>query len=272
MKDFIAAEWQPVFEHNGMHSFEDFWKLDATWLEEPNKGRGGWSGVARCELNLPGGGTTPVFLKRQENFVTRTWRHPIRGLPTFAREFRNIVLYQRCAIPSLTTLYFACRQQDGKLRAILITEELAGFLSLEELEREWQRSRPGAQVRHLVIRSVAALLRQIHSHQLRHNCFYPKHIFLRIAPGGQIESRVIDLEKTKWRPFGLNRGWQELATLNRHARGWSRTERLRFFKEYWQVNKLNPRLERIWYKLERRLQRKHPDDAARLSRNATTHR
>lgn len=269
MKDFIASGWQLVFEYNGIHSFEDFWKLDAAWLEEPNKGRGGWSGVARCELSLPGGGTARVFLKRQENFVTRTLRHPIRGLPTFAREFRNIVLYQEYAIPSLTSLYFACRQQNGKLRAILITEELTGFRSLEELEREWQQSRPGAPVRHLVIRSVAALLRQIHSHQLRHNCFYPKHIFIRIGPGARIESRVIDLEKTKWLPFGLNRGWQELATLNRHARGWSRTERLRFFKEYWQVNQLNPELKGIWHKLERRLQRKHPDDAARLSRIAT---
>ena len=121
MKEYTAAEWERIFAFNGLHTFDDFWKLEAKWFEEPNKRRGGWSGVARCELKLPEGGTTAVFLKRQENHITRTFTHPIRGLSTFVREFESIMRYRERNIPSLTPLYFACHRVDGNLRAILLT-------------------------------------------------------------------------------------------------------------------------------------------------------
>ena len=87
MNEYTAAEWKDTFAFNGLRTFDDFWKLEAKWFEEPNKRRGGWSGVARCELNLPGGGKVAVFLKRQEHHITRTFTHPVRGLSTFVREF-----------------------------------------------------------------------------------------------------------------------------------------------------------------------------------------
>src|ERR1051325_1758321 len=123
MNDYMAAEWQRIFEFNGLRSFADFWKLQATWFEEPNQRRGGWSGVARCELKLPEGGTTRVFLKRQENHGTRTVAHPIPGVPTFVREFENIQLCARLGIPALKALYFGCRNEGGNQRAVLLTEE-----------------------------------------------------------------------------------------------------------------------------------------------------
>jgi hypothetical protein len=92
MNDYTAAEWKGIFAFNGLRTFDDFWKLEAKWFEEPNKRRGGWSGVARCELKLPEGGKAAVFLKRQENHITRTFTHPIRGLSTFVREFAHTAL------------------------------------------------------------------------------------------------------------------------------------------------------------------------------------
>ena len=91
MNEFIAPEWQPILAFNGLRSFDDFWEFEANWFEEPNQRRGGWSGVARCELKVPEGGTRRVFLKRQENHTTRTFTHPIRGMATFVREFRQIL-------------------------------------------------------------------------------------------------------------------------------------------------------------------------------------
>src|ERR1051325_9024795 len=113
MNDYMAAEWQRIFEFNGLRSFADFWKLQATWFEEPNQRRGGWSGVARCELKLPEGGTACVFLKRQENHTTRTLTHPVRGIATFVREFQQVLRYRQHRIPTLTPLYFAQRHEDG---------------------------------------------------------------------------------------------------------------------------------------------------------------
>ena len=258
MNDYMAAEWQRVFAFNGLHSFDDFWKLEAKWFEEPNQRRGGWSGVARCELKLPEGGATHVFLKRQENHTTRTLTHPWRGMSTFVREFQQILRYRAHGIPSLTPLYFASRRENGNLRAILLTEELMGFRSLEEVSREW-KNLPSTN-RRATISAVAQLLAQIHSHGLTHNCFYPKHVFLRFHSPKKVEARVIDLEKTKRRPFGFDRNFRDMRRLNTPA--WSRTDRVRFFREYLGLAKLTPDAKQTWRRIARRQLQKHPQDAA----------
>jgi hypothetical protein len=267
MNDYIAAEWQRVFEFNGLRSFDDFWELKAQWFEEPNQRRGGWSGVARCEFKLPGGGIARVFLKRQENHITRTLAHPMRGLPTFVREFENIMRYRERGIPSLTPLYFACRNENGNQRAILLTEELAGFRSLEEIAGEWTKMpRPA---RNAIVRTVAQLLRQIHTSKLTHNCFYPKHVFLRVDPAARVEARVIDLEKTKRRLFGLDRDFRDMRRLNATHLPWSRADRVRFFREYLGISKMTPVAKQKWRRVARRHFEKHPGDAAVFAKTAT---
>jgi hypothetical protein len=266
MNDYIAAEWQRTFESNGLRCFDDFWKVEAEWFEEPNQRRGGWSGVARCELKQPEGGTVRVFLKRQENHITRTLAHPVRGLPTFVREFESIMRYRRCGIPTLTPIYFGVRRENGNQRAVLMTEELTGFRSLDELSREWKSF--SAPARHAIARSVAQLLRQIHSHQLSHNCFYPKHVFLRVSPAHEVETRIIDLEKTKWRPFGLDRDFRDMRRLNGPGLPWSRADRIRFFKEYLGVTRLTPEAKQKWRRIARRHLEKHPADGALFNKAA----
>ncbi|HWN93524.1 MAG TPA: lipopolysaccharide kinase InaA family protein [Methylomirabilota bacterium] len=266
MNDYIAAPWQRIFEFNGLRSFDDFWRREAEWFEEPNQRRGGWSGVARCELKHPDGGTVRVFLKRQENHVTRTWVHPFRGLPTFIREFDSIMRYRRRGIPTLTPIYFSVRCPGGDRRAILMTEELTGFRSLEDFSREWKTL--SAATRVSMARAVARLLRQIHSQRLSHNCFYPKHVFLRIGANNEIETRIIDLEKTKWRLFGLDRDFRDMRRLNGPGLPWSRAERLRFFKEYLGVTKLTPAVKEKWRRIARRHFEKHPADAALFGKTA----
>jgi len=267
MKDYLADDWQRIFEFNGLRSFDDFWKLEAQWFEEPNKRRGGWSGVARCELKRPEGGVARVFLKRQENHITRTLLHPIRGLSTFIREFESIMRYRRNGIPTLTPTYFAVRRQEGNDRAVLMTEELTGFRSLDELAREW-RTMP-AVTRLAITRAVAQLLKQIHSHHLSHNCFYPKHVFLRVAAENKVEARIIDLEKTKWRPFGLDRDFRDMRRLNGAGLPWSRAERVRFFREYLGLPRLTADAKQKWRRIARRHLEKHPGDAARFGKAAT---
>lgn len=246
MKDFLAPEWQALFAANGLRTFDDFWKLEVKWFEEPNQRRGGWSGVARCELQRPGGGTVRVFLKRQENHTTRTLAHPWRGILTFVREFRAIMLYRERGIPSLNPLYFACRTQDGKRRAVLLTEELSGFRSLEDYAQEWRQT-PRAQ-RLAIACAVGKLLRQIHGHGLTHNCIYPKHVFLAFH-GAEVEARVIDLEKTKKRVFNANGILRDFRRLVGPDKPWSRTEHVRFFRAYMGVPRLTPAAKREWHRI-----------------------
>ena len=137
MKDFINDRWRPILVHNGLSDFGALWQLKADWFEAPNHRRGGWSGVSRCELALPGGGTRAIFLKRQENHKARLWTHPLRGAPTFLREFRHIQHYRACGIPTLEPVYFAMHKVGKDERAILVTEELTGFVSMEDRVLRW---------------------------------------------------------------------------------------------------------------------------------------
>ena len=260
VNDYIATEWQRTFELNGLRSFDDLWNLDAQWFEEPNRRRGGWSGVARCELARPDGSVARVFLKRQENHITRTLAHPIRGVPTFVREFNSIMRYRRCGIPTLTPVYFGVRRNAQDQRAVLMTEELTGFRSLEDFAREWTTLWPS--MRREIVEGVAQLLRKIHSHHLSHNCFYPKHVFLRFGAGRLVETRVIDLEKTKWRPFGYDRNFRDVRRLNGPGLPWSRAERVRFFRAYLGVENMTPRAKQDWRRIAKRHLKKHPAEAA----------
>lgn len=137
MSDFVDEKWREILAFNGLESFDALWNVDAKWFEEPNRRRGGWSGVSRYEMRLPEGNLAPVFIKRQENHGTWSWAHPIRGVPTFLREFQRIMTYRRCEIPSLQPVYFGARLRGGDQRAILITEDLAGFYSLEAYGEAW---------------------------------------------------------------------------------------------------------------------------------------
>jgi hypothetical protein len=88
----------PVYEalllHNQLADFDRLWDLQAEWFEEPNRRRGGWSGVCRLELRGEGEQVVPVFLKRQENHRARTLRHPFKGIPTVRRELQNLLCFQ----------------------------------------------------------------------------------------------------------------------------------------------------------------------------------
>lgn len=248
MKDFLNARWQAILAHNGLASFDALWQREADWFEPPNQRRGGWSGVARCELQLPEGGSTAIFLKRQENHGTRSLLHPLRGVPTFLREFKRIMAYRRCAVPTLEPVFFGMRMHGKDQRAILATEELAGFVSLDDLVKGWGGSGvPPRQERLRILEAVADLLKHMHAHGIRHSCFFPKHVFVRINADGSVEARVIDLEKSRRRPLRVMCALRDLYSLNHYSQtAWSRTDRLWFFKQYLGIDRLDTYAKWLW--------------------------
>ncbi len=252
---FIAPGWREIFATNGLSNFEDFWQCDVALFEEPNTGRGGWSAVARCELQRPGGGTAVVYLKRQRGHNTPSLRHPFRGIPTFRREFDNLLAFQKHGIPIPTPLYFAeQRGDDSSQRAILITAELTGFRSLSDVAESVPREgRRNLGRRNAVVSATAALLRDIHRAGFRHNCFYPKHVLLRCDDEARtrVEARVIDLEKAKrnWLGrFGISR---DLRSLLRRVPRWNRPALLRFLLVYLGSANVTPEVRRLWRWLQR---------------------
>jgi len=261
MREHFATQWKALFEYNGLRDFDDFWKLQADWFEKPNERRGGWSGVARCQLKLPEGGTRRIFLKRQENHVTKTWRHPLRGMATLVREFRNFQHFERCRVPTARVVYFAQRNVEGRRQAVLATEELTGFRSLEEWTKQWLKEGwPKLVERRRMIEAMADAVRQMHQSQFRHNCLAAKHVFLKLPETDHhpVEVRIIDLEKARWNPFRSLAARGDLSLLHRHCAGWRRADVVRFYKAYLQVDRLRGAKD-LWQAVARRnkLKREH---------------
>lgn len=245
MRDYVSPDWQETLKANHLDTFDRLWPVsEDAWFETPNQARGGWSGVTRQVLRLPDGSQTGIFVKRQENHTYRSWRHFFRPAATLEREFRNCLRFAQLGIPSMEPLYYAERCVNGKLQAILVTRELEGYRSLDNPAFQPIRQLPRAE-RSRVIASVANIIRQMHAQGFQHTCLYPKHLFVRINDKGNVEARFIDLEKTRWFPFKRWIVVRDFDSLQRHADGWSRTDRLRLFLAYRQERKLDPASKKL---------------------------
>lgn len=216
---------------NHLASFAALWSLDNGWYEAPNERRGGWSGVSRHVMS----DGSAIFLKRQDNHLCRTWRHPIRGIPTFYREYRNILRLARHQIGTLEALYYGHRREAGHWQAILVTRALDSFSSLDEWNSSHVDSTPAQ--RRALITAIAQACARLHHHRLQHSCLYGKHIFVPRTTGmsgayQEKDIRFIDLEKLR---LGISRervGAHDLDQLMRRTAGWSADERSVFQAAY----------------------------------------
>lgn len=255
-REFLTDEWRYLARAGVLNDFEAIWRQDIGWFEEPNQRRGGWSGVSRFEVRLPDGRNTAVFIKRQQNHVTRTWRHPFFGITTFRREFENLQWLKAAGVPTLDVLYFAEREVDRERQAILISRELTGYASLEDCMLRWQQHGfPERPVWHQLIHQLAGIARQMHRHHIQQNCFLPKHVFI----GGldsQIDIRLIDFEKAK-RTLTVERAMlRDLDTFNRRSPGLRATDRLRFLLAYCGQDHVDARVRSVWRQLTVRMLKK----------------
>jgi hypothetical protein len=247
MQTYWQQQLKPLFAASGLGSFDKLWQLRTDWFEAPNVRRGGWSGVVKYTLEADSGPVT-MFIKRQENHISRTWLHPFKGIPTFQKEYNNILRLIRHDIPTLDLVYFGVDDQ----RAILVTRALEGYSSLEELDiATLSRAEKNA-----LIMKMAAIVRDMHRHHYQHNCLYPKHIFVR-KEGPEWDVRIIDLEKMKRTPLVSQARDRDLSTLYRHARDdWPLKDRLRFFRDYMGENRLSAGSKAIWRRLTRKIRSK----------------
>jgi hypothetical protein len=249
MREFKTDEWQVVADAGGLNSFDAIWGQDIGWFEEPNQRRGGWSGVSRLEVALADGSCSSVFIKRQQNHITRTWRHPLSGITTFRREFENLQRLQALGVPTLDVLYFAERAIDGNRQAILISRELTGYTSFEDCMVDWQQHGfPEKPVWRRLINKLAGIARQMHRHHIQQNCFLPKHVFIS-GLDGELDIKLIDFEIAK-RTVTVHRAMlRDLDTFNRRCPGLRTTDRLRFLMAYCGQNQVDKHVRAIWRKL-----------------------
>lgn len=251
MKFIISPEWRGFLQANGLNDYQKLWDMSGDWVEPPNYRRGGWSGVCRTELPASGDSVTGVYLKRQENHGHRTLLHPIRGEATFVREFKMIRHLRQHHVPTLNLLCFAESYENGNSQAMLMTEALLGYRSMEEIlyEKGEAAAMPVAKRRRLLA-AIASTVRKMHAAGIQHRCLYPKHLMVKEGEG--FEVALIDLEKARRTFFPVLPALRDLVTLNRHSMGLSRSDRLFFFREYLQGSALRPAMHWLARKIDQR--------------------
>lgn len=254
MDDYVAPAWRDLLAANDLASFDSLWGLDTAWFEPPNRDRGGWSGVSRVALRAPGGGERAVFLKRQEDHTRHSWRHPLAAEPTFETEMRQILALQAAGVPSLVPVFYAQRRVDGHWRAILMTEALNDYQSIDEWAALWRSSGWAKhwRARRSMIRMAGAVVRKLHDRRLVHNALYPKHLFARADADGSTDVCLIDLEKMRLAGTRRRAMMRDLDSLNRRTDFVSRSDRLRFLLSYLGADRVTPEVRRHWQDFARR--------------------
>ena len=213
-------------------TFDRWWEAPGEWVEEPNQRRDGESGVQR--LRRADAGQPQLYCKRQRGHLYRSLAHPF-GRPTALREYAALRAIERLGIRVPRVVYCAARKQDGRWQALLVSEALDGFVSLEDWYRGDPRATHGEALQRDMLRSLARTLARLHRAGWQHGCLYPKHLFVRVhGTGGEarVEIALLDLEKSRRRLLRQRASHRDLSQLRRHTPGMPASDWALFEAEY----------------------------------------
>lgn len=252
---FQSQRYQKIFAKNQLDGFDSLWSKHIDWFEAPNYERGGWSGVGQLVLAADDDELS-TFVKKQQGYGRRTLLHPLKGEPTFRREFQRLTFLAACQIKAPKVVCYGEQLIDDKTCAMLATETLLGFEPLDVVTQRWHTvNPPSRKQKKKLLRIVANALRDFHQTGLIHRALYPKHIFIKNAES-QPEVALIDLEKARFSTFFLYRAYFDLSALNRRAEFWTKSEKMFFFLQYFQENRLSKRLRFICKRILKRSARR----------------
>lgn len=192
---FISQRYQALLTRHRLCTPEDFWDLPWEWVEDPNRRRNGWSGASRHTFVDAEMGRVSIFVKRQENHTYRSLRHPFRGRSTFFRDFCNIFRMEQIGVPTVEPVFYGERRGRGsKLQAVLAT------IALEEhspLSRLFHDSSLAASTRQEILHRLADTMQLMHRHRWQHNSLSANHVMVKLEKNGEVDLRILDLEKMR---------------------------------------------------------------------------
>lgn len=236
MNTFISPEYASLLHQHQLDGFAQLWAHEVKWFEAPNHRRGGWSGVARMELEAHGK-NHGFFIKKQQNHGRWSLATFPKQEPTFRREFKHLQFLQSKQFAAPEVVFYGEQIIDGQMCAVLMTKELAEYRPLDLVTEAPDFETISKSSKRQLLQSVATAIRRLHGFHLMHRAMYPKHIFVAHVASTPAVA-LIDLEKTRYSPFFWYNAYFDLAALNRHSVGWSKASRLYFFKQYCQIAQL----------------------------------
>jgi hypothetical protein len=202
--------FETVFEAQlaqaGLCGFDDFWRL--------NEGRSGSNNAKRAEIRM-GDQTLPLSVKHQENHCFRSLLHPLRGQPTFLREWRTIHRMRAGGVPTFEPVYYGERKEDGRYQAVLVTLVLDEFRELDQVFAD--RDKLSDVQRAKALQVIAQVLLRFHRSGLRHNALAGDDLMLRFGSDDRIEPRLLGLEQVSRARHPLDAAARDLAHFIRHT-------------------------------------------------------
>jgi heptose I phosphotransferase len=248
-------EFLPQLQHAGLASFAAVMAAQSGRLLRTLKDRENW----RLELDSDGAARQVMYLKKHR---IRSWLYRLRavfgagpGVTPGRVEALNVERLERSGIAAMRLVaYGEGLRRDGVAESFVLTEELAGYLPLDDFLRQRfepiHRSVASRRDPHLrrLIAEVADVAGRFHRAGFNHRDLYCCHFFIREASRGRFLVNLIDLQRVERRRW-LRRRWviKDLAQLAYSAprECITRTRRLAFIKHYLQTARLQPEHKRL---------------------------
>jgi UDP-glucose:(heptosyl)LPS alpha-1,3-glucosyltransferase len=187
-------------------------------------------------------------------------KRPVLGAQN---EWRALELLSQIGVPTMTPVAYGQRGRNpARMWSFLITEELTGTTSLEDLGATWAAQPPSFRLRKALTEQLASIVRRMHAHGLNHRDCYLCHFHLDAGwarepvDPDRLRLHVIDLHRAQIRRRTPRR-WivKDLAGLYFSALGvgLTRTDRLRFIRAYEQkpLRETVRQHRRFWRHVER---------------------
>lgn len=192
-------------------------------------------------------------------------RRPVLGA---SDEYLAVKALTRAGVPTLAVAAFL--QLDGnpaRRQSLIVTDELAGTISLEDHCRAWRTQPPSSNERRVLLQKVADMVRGMHEAGINHRDLYLCHFHLDLATLGRgpLGCYLIDLHRAQIRST-IPKRWRvkDLSGLYFSAMdiGLSQRDLLRFVRAYSQKRLSQALVEdgSLWVEVQRKalaLYRRH---------------
>lgn len=213
--------------------FNHWWLRTGAWVEPPNQRRGGESGV---QILAPITPEQPwLYSKRQVGHRFISWRYPL-GRPTILREKKAMQALERLGVQVPKLIFYGAEKRGKDWHALLVTEALAGFISLEEWYDQQRKQPVDSDIIEPVLEQVANTLYRMHRSGWQHSCCYAKHIFIKIHQQHAPEVALLDLEKARRRWPAYRAALHDIKQLGRHRGGMPEAHWQLFLQHYCTLN------------------------------------
>jgi hypothetical protein len=245
---WVSPQWKDRLDAAGLLDIEAVAKRDHDWFEEPNRRRGGWSGVTRIVLNPDASAEDQqaVFLKIQQNHFYRDPAKLFKKRLTFEREFDVL---QRLgstsdSVPEL--VFFAKWRAGADTGSILVTKALDHWLPLPDwLCGKNGLTAPDEPTLLKALEAIAATSRRINDAGWVHLSYSAKHLFVMPQADGSFKSCVIDLEKCRKHILSGHRTIKDCSQFMRHTPNLTDAQKLSYLKAYFQTETFSTAQQRL---------------------------